>query len=112
MSQRCQEVTWQAQSIRALPNHIDYVSTRRTDSQDQLLSCNRDKALLVRGIPAWKGTAFDVNCDAALAVCRLPPSSGEAKAGRSRSSATVGSTPRRNWPSLSSTKSRDRPQTV
>jgi hypothetical protein len=32
------------------------------------LSCNRDNALLVRGIPVWKGAAFDVNCDAAICL--------------------------------------------
>ena len=65
---RAKSLIRQTQSIRTLPNHIDYVSTRRTDSQGQLLSCNRDKALLVRGIPVWKGTAFDVNCDAAICL--------------------------------------------
>jgi hypothetical protein len=68
MSQRCQELTWQAQSIRTLPNHVNYVANRRTNSQRQLFSRNRDKALLVRAIPVWKGTAFDVNCDAAICL--------------------------------------------
>src|SRR4030095_14951637 len=63
-----QQLTWDTQSIRTLPNHIDYVSTRRTNRQRQLLSNNRDKPLLVRGNPVWKGTALDVNCDAAICL--------------------------------------------
>jgi hypothetical protein len=46
-----------SQSIRTLPNHVDYVSSRRTNSQRQLFARNRDKALLVRAIPVWKGAA-------------------------------------------------------
>jgi hypothetical protein len=64
----CQVLTWQAQSIRTLPNHVNWVSCRRTNGQRQLISRNRDKALLVRAIPVWKGTAFDVNCDAAIGL--------------------------------------------
>src|SRR5882757_2738653 len=56
-----------SQSIRSLPNHVDYVSCRRTNGQRQLFF-NRDKALLVRAIPVWKGTAVDVNCDAAICL--------------------------------------------
>jgi hypothetical protein len=63
-----QLLTWQAQSIRSLPNHLNWVSGRRTNGQRQLFSRNRDKALLIRAIPVWKGTAFDVNCDAAICL--------------------------------------------
>src|SRR5882724_1938819 len=51
-------------SFCSLPNHIDYVSSRRTDRQNQLVSRYRDKALLIGAIPVWKGTAFDVEGDA------------------------------------------------
>jgi hypothetical protein len=68
MSQRCQQPIWQVQSIRTLPNHINYVSSRWTNSQRQLFSGNRNKAPLVRPIPIWKRTANDVNCDAAICL--------------------------------------------
>jgi hypothetical protein len=64
----CQVLTLQAQSIRTLPNQLNWVSGRRTNGQRQLFSRNRDKAPLVRAIPVWKGTSFDVNCDAAICL--------------------------------------------
>jgi len=33
-----------------------------------MVSRYRDKALLIRAIPVWKETAFDVNCNAAICL--------------------------------------------
>jgi hypothetical protein len=61
-----QNLTRHALSICARPNDVDHVSTWWTNSQRQLFPRNRDKAILVRSIPVWKGAAFNMNYDTAI----------------------------------------------
>src|SRR5665647_721655 len=52
--------------FRSLPNDVDALPTRGANSQRELVSCDRNDALLICAVPIREGTTFNMNCNAAI----------------------------------------------